>query len=327
MSQDDILSKFSTENTSKNIIKNAFKTNNKINNINNKNIYVNNYNYTNTFKMDNENNHINNKNNFANIINKNENKNKRNSNYQLNQLTNNKISSLSSNSLENNGKIRKNVHFETINPFSPRSHSKLNKNKKNSSCIEFLAKIKNLNLYLKNNISLSNQNYKSCRNLNSFNNNINNERENNSSNSSSNSKNKNKRKKLSNNEENKKVFDELLCNIAKEENKIKNEVNNINNNLLDIKFKKYINSINYYQNITKTKPKKRKYKSLINKSEKNKYRKIAENLSHYKKGLYNYAQVNKYIYGSKNPLKVFGGFTIDPYKIKIKKNNYLNNKY
>ena len=177
-----------------------------------------------------------------------------------------------------------------------------------------------MNLYLKNNISLSNQNYKSCRNLNSFNNTINNEREHNSSNPSSNSKNKNKnkRKKLSNNEENKKVFNELLCNIAKEENKIKNEVNNINNNLLDIKFKKYINSINYYQNITKTKPKKRKYKSLINKSEKNKYRKIAENLSHYKKGLYNYAQVNKYIYGSKNPLKVFGGFTIDPYKIKIK---------
>ena len=109
--------------------------------------------------------------------------------------------------------------------------------------------------------------------------------------------------------------------IFKEENKIKNDSEEINNNLLDIKFEKYFNKIKIYQSIIKNKFFKTKKKHVIPKFKKGNshYVNIKENLSQYKKGLYDYAIVNKYIYGSRSPIAVFRGNRNMPVNINLKK--------
>ena len=200
-----------------------------------------------------------------------------------------------------------------------KNHTKLNRNKKFLSCKDFLVKIKNINLLLKNNISSPNKtNFNSSPNLK-----VNNSGEsNNYSQITNNSKNKNEKIKINkkvDKNDNTNVFKELYYNIFKEENKIIKKTNEISGNLLDLKYNKYINNLNIYSNVLESKSKKKENKSLLIKHKKNNYKKIAENFTHYKKGLYNYPQVNKYIYGSRNPSKVFGGFK--NMTIKIKKRN------
>ena len=109
--------------------------------------------------------------------------------------------------------------------------------------------------------------------------------------------------------------------IFKEENKIKNDSEEISNNLLDIKFEKYFDKIKIYQSIIKNKFFKIKKKHDMPKSKKGKshYVNIKENLSQYKKGLYDYAIVNKYIYGSRSPIAVFRGNRKQPVNFNLKK--------
>ena len=109
--------------------------------------------------------------------------------------------------------------------------------------------------------------------------------------------------------------------IFKEENKIKNDSEEINNNLLDIKFEKYFNKIKIYQSVIKNKFFKIKKKPVMPKIKKGKshFVNIKENLSQYKKGLYDYAIVNKYIYGSRSPIAVFRGNRNIPFNFNLKK--------
>ena len=109
--------------------------------------------------------------------------------------------------------------------------------------------------------------------------------------------------------------------IFKEENKIRNDSEEITNNLLDIKFDKYFNQIKVYTNVIKNKflKTKKSHDMPKNKKEKSRYVNLKENLSQYKKGLYDYAIVNKYIYGSRSPIAVFRGNRNLPVNIKLKK--------
>jgi len=109
--------------------------------------------------------------------------------------------------------------------------------------------------------------------------------------------------------------------IFKEENKIKSDSEEISNNLLDIKFEKYFNKIKIYNSVLKKKFLKAKKRHDLpkNKKEKSRYVNIKENLSQYKKGLYDYAIVNKYIYGSRSPIAVFRGNRKMPLDFNFKK--------
>jgi len=109
--------------------------------------------------------------------------------------------------------------------------------------------------------------------------------------------------------------------IFKEEKKIKSDSEEISNNLLDIKFEKYFNKIKIYNSVLKKKflKTKKRHDLLMNKKEKSRYVNIKENLSQYKKGLYDYAIVNKYIYGSRSPIAVFRGNRKMPLDFNFKK--------
>ena len=197
LSQDDLLSKFSTENTKKKI----FNTNSQFN------IMKRNYN------------------NFHYIS-----------------------PSLSSKSIKNfeyNDNIPPNQTIKA-SLFS-KNHTKLNRNKKFLSCKDFLVNIKNINLLLKNNISSRNKtNFNSSPNLK-----VNNSGEsNNFSQITNNSKNKNEKiSKNGDKNDNTNVFKELYYNIFKVENKIIKKTNEISDNLLDLKYNRYINNLNIYSNV------------------------------------------------------------------------------
>ena len=113
-----------------------------------------------------------------------------------------------------------------------------------------------------------------------------------------------------------KAFNELFSNILDEENKLMKECQEINNELSEIRFKKYFNNIEIFNIVSKFMEKKnKKNKKNKNKQKRNNYDKISENFNRYKRGLYDYPEVNKYIYGSKSPKEVFGGYKV-PSKIK-----------
>ena len=285
LSQDDLLSKFSTENTNKYYI----RTKRNKNIFNNKNLLINN-NKSPIFSNHTVNANISTKFNSNNIL-KNDNE----------------------SSLTPTSKNINNIPLYTVKSFYSNNHTNLNKNKKSFSYNNFLDNIKQLNLDFKNNLSSPN---KLSDNLNL--------KENNNTELSNNNKNTIKKMKLNKNKEDDKIFKELYYNFFNEEKLIINKTNEINDNLLDFKYNKYVNKVNIYNNVIEYKYKKNKYKSFINKSnkqKKNKYKKIAENLNRYKKGLYDFPEVNKYIYGSKNPLKVFGASKIKPFQLK---NNNLS---
>ena len=185
---------------------------------------------------------------------------------------------------------------KAINSFSPQKHFKLNKNKNSYSCKEFIIEPNNLNIKLNNNL-FSPTNYK--KNMTSLNNN-----------------NKIGKKELENTN---KEITQLYINLSKEENEIINESNIINNNLLEVKFDNILN-IKILDTLKKINIFKRQKKNNLNKLKKNKkHQKIRENFSHYKKGLYEFPEVNEYIYGSKKPSLVFGYFKNRPLKLKFKK--------
>ena len=287
LSQDDLLSKFSTENTNKYYIKtkrhkNFVKNKNLLFNYNNKSpIYTNNH--------------------------------KVNANNSTKYNSDNNIKNENESYLTSKSKYMNNIPLKTVKSFYLNNHSNLNKNKKSFSYNNFLDNIKKLNLDFKLNLSSSNK---------LSDNKIENSKENNNSAfSNDNTKNKIKKMKSNKNKENNKIFKELYYNFFNEENIIIKKINEINDNLLDFKFNKYLNKANIYSNVIQNKSKKTKNKSPLNKSKKskkNKYKKITENLNRYKKGLYDFPEVNKFIYGSKYPLKVFGAFKIKPFQI-IKK--------
>lgn len=286
LSQNDMHIKYTTENTNKNTI---YK-------ITNKNPLVNNF-------ISNEN--IKNEN-----LTKQDNNNKtQNTLNSYNDLNNYKsLSSFSSNSIQNNNNKHKNIIIGTRSPSKTanlfHSKNKLNINKKCFSCTDFLFKQKNMNSDSKKIISSNILN--SNKNEESLNENTN---DNNKYNFSCN-------KNLDYN----KAFNEIYSSFFEGENQLLKDTKEINNNLLEIKYKKYFNNIDIYNNVVKSISKKRKKKNRVNKLKKN-YKKISENLARYKRGLYDYPEVNEYIYGSRNPIKVFGGFR-NPYKIK---HNYFKN--
>ena len=289
LSQNDMYRKYTTENTNKNTI----------NKINNKNPLVNNFISNENIKNENLTKQDNN-NNTQNILNS------------YNDLNNYKsFSSFSSNSIQNNNNKYKNIIIGTRSPSKTanlfHSKNKLNKNKKCFSCTDFSFKEKNLNSNSKKIISSNILNWNKKEE--SSNENTNDKKENNKYNFSYN-------KNLDYN----KAFNEIYSSFFGGDNQLLKDTKEINNNLLEIKFKKYFNNIDIYNNVIKSKSKKKKKKNKVNKLKKN-YKKISENLARYKRGLYDYPEVNEYIYGSRNPIKVFGGFK-NPYKIK---HNYFNN--
>ena len=99
----------------------------------------------------------------------------------------------------------------------------------------------------------------------------------------------------------KKLSKLFFSKLFKEENKIVGNLNDINNNLLNIKNTNHIEDLNTITNNFRT-PK----KNLINK-----YKEIKENLTSLHKKIYKFPEVNQYIYGSRNPLSIFS-------KLKIK---------
>ena len=100
----------------------------------------------------------------------------------------------------------------------------------------------------------------------------------------------------------KKLSKLFFSKLFKEENKIVGNLREINNNLIDIKYFKHLE---YYGTITNTfrTPRKKKFKNI--------YKALKENLTSFRKNIYEFPEVNKYIYGSRNPLAIFS-------KLKIK---------
>lgn len=102
----------------------------------------------------------------------------------------------------------------------------------------------------------------------------------------------------------KKLSKLFFSKLFKEENKIVGNLNQINNNLINIKYSNYLeemNTINIINSHTFRTPKK-----------KNIYKKIKENLNSFHKNIYEFPEVNKYIYGSRNPLSIFSKLKIKP---------------
>ena len=115
----------------------------------------------------------------------------------------------------------------------------------------------------------------------------------------------NKKIKLEGNKEqklklrHKKLSKLFFSKLFQEENNLVDNLNSINNNLLDIK------STNYYENY-------KTFNSLNSLSartlripRKNRYSSINENFTTFKKNIFEYPEVNKYIYGSRNPMTIF----------------------
>ena len=99
----------------------------------------------------------------------------------------------------------------------------------------------------------------------------------------------------------KKLSKLFFSKLFKEENKIVGNLNDINNNLLNIKNSNHIEDLKTITNNFRT----------PRKNLKNNYRELKENLTSLHKKLYKFPEVNKYIYGSRNPLSIFS-------KLKIK---------
>ena len=107
----------------------------------------------------------------------------------------------------------------------------------------------------------------------------------------------------------KKLSKLFFSKLFKEENKIVGNLNDINNNLLNIKNSNHIEDLKTITNNFRT----------PRKNLKNNYRELKENLTSLHKKLYKFPEVNKYIYGSRNPLSIFSKL-----KIKSKINTHLS---
>ena len=94
----------------------------------------------------------------------------------------------------------------------------------------------------------------------------------------------------------KKLSKLLFSKVFKEENKIVNNLNEINHNLIDFKHTKNFNS-----NDSKIVNIERNFLTPRN----NKYKNINEVLTSFHKSLYRFPVINKFIYGSKNPKIIF----------------------
>ena len=232
-SQDDILSKFSTENTKKIKLKDSKNKN-----------FIKDRNFL--------------SNNYKNSIIKNENNKQSLNNDNIGHSSNiNNSSSLSLKLSQNFRRNNNNIHFNTTKLFFSKNKTKLNKSKKFLSCTDFLDKIKSINLYSNNKLPSSIKiNFNSSQNLNTSN-----KIECNHSDFSNNSRNKEKKLKLNIEKDyNNNLFKELCSNIFNVENIIIKNTNEINNNLLDIKSKKYLHNANIDNNALKNKLLKRKNK-------------------------------------------------------------------
>ncbi len=109
----------------------------------------------------------------------------------------------------------------------------------------------------------------------------------------------------------KKITKLFFSKIFKEENNIENNLKDINNDLIDIKFTNFIDNTNILFNDN----------NLISNSKtlnnfhtprKNKFKYLKENLTTFKKSIYEFPEVNKYIYGTRNPLKLFSKLKTKP---------------
>ena len=101
----------------------------------------------------------------------------------------------------------------------------------------------------------------------------------------------------------KKLSKLLFSKVFKEENKIVNNLNEINNNLIDFKYSNNLNT-----NDTQTSNIDNNFLTPRN----NKYKKINEILTSFHKSLYKFPVINKFIYGSKNPRTIFSKSKIKP---------------
>ena len=93
----------------------------------------------------------------------------------------------------------------------------------------------------------------------------------------------------------KKLSKLFFSKLFKEENKIIDNLNEINNNILDMKHSYHSdNTVNGFSYSTFRTPRKH-----------NNYKAIKENLTSFQKNIYEFPVVNKFIYGSRNPLTIF----------------------
>ena len=115
----------------------------------------------------------------------------------------------------------------------------------------------------------------------------------------------NKKIKLEGNKEqklilkHKKLSKLFFTRLFKEENNLENNLNSINNNLLDIKNTNFLENYNTYNSINSLSAR------TLRIPNKNKYNNISQNFATFKKNIFEYPEVNKYIYGSSNPISLF----------------------